>query len=217
MSENENTKNRGFLYTVERLGNKIPHPAYLFIWLFVIALALSFILAKAGVSVINPATGETVAVVNLMTSDAWANFLKSMGSTWMSFAPMITVPICTLGMAVATHSGMLNAVLKSAGLQPLSRPAASLNHAELHRLSDTLKAWAFPVTGTQGWDNAQVTGGGVPLDEIDTVTMQSTVQQGFYLAGEVLDVAGDCGGFNLHWAWCSGIRAGRAAAKAVQA
>ena len=115
MSRKEISANKGFLYAVERLGNKIPHPAYLFIWLFVIALALSFILAKAGVSVINPATGETVAVVNLMTSAAWADFLKDMGKTWMTFAPMITVPICTLGMAVATHSGMLNAVLKSAG------------------------------------------------------------------------------------------------------
>ena len=73
------------------------------------------------------------------------------------------------------------------------------------------------MTGTQGWDNAQVTGGGIPLSEVDAVTMQSKAQPGLFLAGEVLDVAGDCGGFNLHWAWCSGIRAGKAAAKAVQA
>ena len=108
-------------------------------------------------------------------------------------------------------------MLKSAGLQPLSRPAASLTPAELHRLADTLKAWPFPVPGTQGWDNAQVTGGGIPLAEIDSITMESKTQPGLYLAGEVLDVAGDCGGFNLHWAWCSGIRAGKAAAKAVKA
>ena len=115
------------------------------------------------------------------------------------------------------HKRLAYAVLKSAGLQPLSRPAASLTPAELHRLADTLKAWPFPVTGTQGWDNAQVTGGGIPLAEIDSITMESKTQPGLYLAGEVLDVAGDCGGFNLHWAWCSGIRAGKAAAKAVKA
>lgn len=114
------------------------------------------------------------------------------------------------------HKRLAYAVLKSAGLQPLSRPAASLTNAELHRLTDTLKAWRFPVTGTQGWDNAQVTGGGITLSEVDAVTMQSKAQPGLFLAGEVLDVAGDCGGFNLHWAWCSGIRAGKAAAKAVQ-
>ena len=115
------------------------------------------------------------------------------------------------------HKRLAYAVLKSAGLQPLSRPAASLTPAELHRLADTLKAWPFPVTGTQGWDNAQVTGGGIPLAEIDSITMESKTQPGLYLAGEVLDVAGDCGGFNLHWAWCSGIRAGKASAKAVKA
>lgn len=62
-----------------------------------------------------PASGEVVEVVNMMTSAKWADFLKDMGKTWMTFAPMITVPLCTLGMAVATHSGMMNAMLKSAG------------------------------------------------------------------------------------------------------
>ena len=115
------------------------------------------------------------------------------------------------------HKRLAYAVLKSAGLQPLSRTSASLTNGELHRLADTLKAWRFPVTGTQGWENAQVTGGGIPLGEVEALTMQSRMQPGLYLAGELLDVAGDCGGFNLHWAWCSGIRAGKAAAKAVKA
>ena len=106
-------------------------------------------------------------------------------------------------------------MLKTAGLQPLSRNTATLTNGELHRLAETLKAWPFAVTGTQGWEFAQVTGGGVPLTEIDTRTMMSTLRPGLYLAGEVLDVAGDCGGFNLHWAWCSGIRAGTAAGEAL--
>ena len=109
------TRSSGFLGAVERLGNKIPHPVYLFICLWVIALAASCILGTMGVSVITPTNGETVTVINMMTSAAWADFLKDMGKTWMTFAPMLTVPICTLGMAVATHSGMLNAALKSAG------------------------------------------------------------------------------------------------------
>ena len=111
----ENERQKGFFYAIERVGNKIPHPVYLFIWLWVLAMVLSWILGAAGISVINPTNGETVAVVNMMTSSSWADFLRNMGTTWMSFAPMITVPICTLGMAVATHSGMLNSVLKSAG------------------------------------------------------------------------------------------------------
>ncbi len=114
------------------------------------------------------------------------------------------------------HKRLAYAVLKSAGLSPLSRPCVTLTNTELRRLANTLKAWPFRVTDTQGWENAQVTGGGIPLREIDLDTMQSLRQPGLYLAGEVLDVIGDCGGFNLHWAWCSGIRAGEAAAKAVQ-
>jgi len=73
-----------------------------------------------------------------------------------------------------------------------------------------LKDWRFPVTGTLDWNSAQVTGGGVPLDEIGT-DFSSQRCAGLYLAGEILDAAGDCGGYNLHWAWCSGIIAGRAA------
>jgi len=113
------------------------------------------------------------------------------------------------------HKRLAYAVLKTAGLQPLSRNTATLTNGELHRLAETLKAWPFAVTGTQGWEFAQVTGGGVPLTEIDTKTMMSVLRPGLYLAGEVLDVAGDCGGFNLHWAWCSGIRAGTAAGEAL--
>ena len=115
------------------------------------------------------------------------------------------------------HKRLAYAVLKSAGLQPLSRPVADLSNGELHRLTETLKSWRYVVTGTQGWDAAQVTGGGIPLQEIDGRTMESKRTPGLHLAGEILDVTGDCGGFNLHWAWCSGIRAGQAAAKAVQA
>lgn len=113
------------------------------------------------------------------------------------------------------HKRLAYAVLKTAGLQPLSRANSSLTAGELYRLAETLKNWRFPVTGTQGWDAAQVTGGGIPLREVEPDTMLSRIQPGLYLAGEILDVTGDCGGFNLHWAWCSGIRAGRAVAKEV--
>ena len=113
------------------------------------------------------------------------------------------------------HKRLAYAVLKSAGVQPLSKKVSQLTAGELHRVAETLKNWRFSVTGTQGWDAAQVAGGGIPLREIDERTMESRMQRGLYLAGELLDVTGDCGGFNLHWAWCSGIRAGMAAAKAV--
>ncbi len=110
------------------------------------------------------------------------------------------------------HKRLASAVLKSAGL-PLSRESRSLTGGEMHRLAELLKAWPFPVTGTQGWEFAQVAGGGIPLKELDLSTMESNIVPGLYLAGEIVDVIGDCGGFNLHWAWCSGMRAAQAAVK----
>lgn len=103
------------------------------------------------------------------------------------------------------------AVLKTCAIEPLSRTADTLSKKELDRLLSALKGWPFPVTGTLSWDHAQVTGGGVPLTEIDD-SFASKRCPGLYLAGEILDVAGDCGGYNLHWAWCSGMTAGTAAA-----
>jgi len=66
------------------------------------------------------------------------------------------------------------------------------------------------VTGTQGMKNAQVTAGGVSLDEINPETMASLLFDGLYLAGEVTDVDGPCGGYNLHYAFASALTAAKA-------
>lgn len=73
-----------------------------------------------------------------------------------------------------------------------------------------MKAWKLPVLGVKGWKNAQCTGGGIPLEEIDTETMESRIMPGLYFAGEILDLHGPCGGFNLQYAWETGIKAARA-------
>ena len=83
-------------------------------------------------------------------------------------------------------------------------------------MAGVLKGWAFPVTGTLPWQHAQVTAGGVPLAELFLPSMESRISSGVYLAGEQLNVDGDCGGFNLHWAWISGMAAGRSAAMAAK-
>lgn len=75
-----------------------------------------------------------------------------------------------------------------------------------------MKAWKFTITGHKGFEHAQVTKGGVLLDEIDE-NMQSKLVKGLFFAGEMTDVDADCGGYNLHWAWASGKRAGEMAAK----
>ena len=66
-----------------------------------------------------------------------------------------------------------------------------------------------PVTGTQGFEQAQVTAGGVSMDGFDPETMPSRRVPGLYGAGELMDVDGDCGGFNLQWAWSSALIAAR--------
>lgn len=86
---------------------------------------------------------------------------------------------------------------------------------ELWQLAHRLKNLHFHVTGTKGWNDAQVTRGGVALEEVDEKTMASKIAQGIYFAGEVLNYDGPCGGYNLHFAWKSGVRAGRAMAEAA--
>ena len=94
----------------------------------------------------------------------------------------------------------------------LSQPAGSLPGGVWGKLARMLKDWRFEAKGTLSWPQAQVTAGGARLCEFDPVTLQSKRVPGLYAAGEVLNVDGPCGGYNLQWAWASGFAAGRGAA-----
>ena len=111
-------------------------------------------------------------------------------------------------------SGLLNLrvgqeIAKAAGL-PHDAPLESLREAQLAQITSLCKDWRFAVTGPAGWKDAQVTAGGVPLSEVELASMESKLCPGLYLAGEILDADGDCGGYNLHWAWATGLLAGEA-------
>lgn len=113
-------------------------------------------------------------------------------------------------------SGLVNMkvgeeVVKSVGID-LREPIARLPEARLTKLAERLKGLCFTVTGLGDWDGAQVTAGGIPLREVNLKTMESNKQPGLFLAGELLNVHGDCGGYNLHWAWATGMAAGLGAA-----
>ncbi len=101
-------------------------------------------------------------------------------------------------------------LIKAAGLTPLSRSTSSLTPTELERLATVLKGWTLTVVGSAGMNAAQVTAGGITTAEFSSRTMQSCRSPFVYAAGEVLDVDGDCGGFNLQWAWSSAFAAARA-------
>ena len=75
--------------------------------------------------------------------------------------------------------------------------------------------WPLPVTGCRGYNYAEVTAGGVPLEEIESARMASRVCPDLYLVGEILNVDGRLGGFNFQWAWSSGWVAGRAVARSL--
>ncbi len=94
----------------------------------------------------------------------------------------------------------------AAGLSP-RLTAGALTEKQLARLAEALTGWTLPVTGTQDFDQAQVTAGGAVLKDFDIRRMASLRAPGLFAAGEVLDVDGDCGGFNLQWAWSSALMA----------
>lgn len=75
-------------------------------------------------------------------------------------------------------------------------------------LAKILKEKEFQITGTRGWNEAEFTAGGIPPQEVDPAILESSLQKRLYLAGEILDVGGRRGGYNLAWAWASGAVAG---------
>ena len=109
-------------------------------------------------------------------------------------------------------SGMLHArlggVIMRRALGSLQRPAGALTDAELTQVRQQLRCFTLPVTGVMGMENAQVTAGGIVTDEFDPQTLESRLAPGVFATGEVLDIDGDCGGYNLQWAWSSGRLAG---------
>ena len=111
-------------------------------------------------------------------------------------------------------TGMLNkrvgqAVLKVCGLK-LSDSVATLKSSDIKQIASVIKGMKFKVIGTTGFDNSQVTAGGLDTTQFNPQTMESKKESGLYCIGEILDIDGDCGGFNLQWAWSSAFCASNA-------
>ena len=106
------------------------------------------------------------------------------------------------------------ALLKSCGFS-FNKKVTDLSEKEILIIANKLKLWEFTPIGTMPFKNAQVTAGGADLSEFNKDTLESKLINGLYACGEILDVDGDCGGFNLQWAWSSGFTAGLNAAKNI--
>lgn len=105
------------------------------------------------------------------------------------------------------HDKLIAPILKRAGLSA-EKLAGDCDKENVTRLLAALRHYVVKITDTHGFSNAQVTAGGVKTDRIDPKTMESELVPGLFFAGEVLDVDGICGGYNLQWAWSSGALAG---------
>ena len=110
------------------------------------------------------------------------------------------------------HNRLGRVLVKSAGISA-NEAIHTLTDEQLQAVAGTVKRFDITLTEPLGMDSAQVTAGGISTDEFCPDTMESKLVPGLYACGEVLDIDGDCGGYNLQWAWSSGYTAGTYAGK----
>ena len=110
------------------------------------------------------------------------------------------------------HNRLGRVLTQAAGVS-LNGICADLTEQDIHEVCQAVKCFEISLTEPMGMDSAQVTAGGVITEQFDPESMESRLIPGLYACGEVLDIDGDCGGFNLQWAWSSGRLAGLSAGK----
>ncbi|MFV3013839.1 NAD(P)/FAD-dependent oxidoreductase [Clostridium botulinum] len=103
---------------------------------------------------------------------------------------------------------LIPTLLKYCGVKNIHMPCQDITWQEKEKIFHALKNWTFTITGTNSFKNSQVTCGGVDTSEVSNKSLESLKVKDLYFCGEILDVNGDCGGFNLQWAWSSGYIAG---------
>lgn len=127
----------------------------------------------------------------------------------LTHSPNKTIEEFLIGLI---NKKLISVILKLSGIKDMTLKASRISQASLAEIAKLLKGWEIPVSGTRSWEHAQVTAGGVDTREIDEETLESRKISGLYFAGEIMDVDGICGGYNLQWAWSSGYIAGKNAA-----
>ncbi|MCD8215366.1 MAG: NAD(P)/FAD-dependent oxidoreductase [Clostridiales bacterium] len=105
-----------------------------------------------------------------------------------------------------------NVIAKKSGIEKLSYPVSGLNKNLLWSMAYNIKFFKAEIIGTNGWKNAQTTAGGAATKQFYSATLESKRVSGLYCCGEIFDIYGECGGYNLQWVWSSGYLAGASAA-----
>lgn len=150
-----------------------------------------------------------VTVCDHATADVRINWMGEDAAAWDArLRAGGSAHVGTLLQRAGLPQRLSDALCVQLGLQ--ARPACQLRREERDALVAALTQHPLPVVGHEGYKKAEVTGGGVPLSEVDCATMESRLLPGLHLAGEVLDVFGRIGGYNFWWAWLTGRMAGRA-------
>jgi len=107
---------------------------------------------------------------------------------------------------------LIPTILKDVGIKDIHLPCSNIDWKHINKLINRFKEWDFNCIDTNGFPNAQVTVGGINTSEVNNMRLESKLVKDLYFCGEILDVHGDCGGFNLQWAWSSGYLAAKSAA-----
>lgn len=146
-----------------------------------------------------------VAILDMMNKEELIALLNKRFQT----NPKKSVDFSFVGLI---NKRLIPVVLIESGISDMKRPVGSLSAREQEAIASILVDWRFKVKGTKSWPSAQVTAGGIDVAEINPNTMESKLVKGLFFAGEIIDIDGQCGGFNLQWAWSSGFIAGKNAA-----
>ena len=123
--------------------------------------------------------------------------------------PSITLEDFLTGML---HNRLGRVVLTSCGYS-LDLPSSALSEKDIRTITHRIKFFPLSVTGVMGLEQAQVTAGGIATADFRADTLESRLCPGLFVTGELLDIDGDCGGYNLQWAWSSGRLAGLSAGR----
>lgn len=141
-----------------------------------------------------------ISIINTKKKEELFEYLKMR----FSYMSKKSIDIALIGLI---NKRLINVILKEINIDK-NKKVANLSNEEIEEIANILTDWRFKVIGSKSWDDAQVTAGGINTNEIDSKTMESKLIKGLYFAGEMVDIDGDCGGFNLQWAWSSGYVAG---------
>lgn len=146
-----------------------------------------------------------IDLMNLFSKEALIDFFEN---HWATFSYR-SVHDSLIGIL---NKKLIPILLKEAGLVSIHKPCSDLEWEEKRDILKLLKEWEFEIIATNPFSDAQVTAGGVDTYDINPETLESKLLPNLFFAGEIIDVDGDCGGFNLQWAWSSGYVAAKNAA-----